>query len=238
MADQQANFRASDVQVGDTIGTLLMLSTEMKARGRRQWDVRCIKCGMERSIRSDHLVRYVGTECHCAPHNKHGLSRIREYRILMKMIDRCHNPNVDNFRYYGAIGRYVCKGWRESPESFLTDMGAAPSDEHTIDRINTDGSYTCGHCDECREKQQPANCRWATKEVQHRNAKNNRYYTHDGKTLILKDWARLVGIDYHTVFCRINRGWSFEDAITVPKMTEWSRGRRGNGNGPQYKRPR
>lgn len=218
MAETKPIFCASDAQVGDRIGSLLLIAnyaTE-QSRMRRIWLCRCDTCGTEREVRSDHLVRYVNAECRCKhsrPKTLHGLSGTREYKIWTKMIARCHSPNANNYRFYGGRGVFVCDGWRRSASSFVADMGISPSNLHTLDRIDTQSGYTCGHCNECRENNRTLNCRWATKDVQARNAKNNRYYTHDGQTLILKDWARLLGIDYHCLYGRIERGWTFEEAI-------------------------
>lgn len=133
------------------------------------------------------------------------LSRTREGGIWRKMLDRCYRKKNHNYRYYGGLGTYVCRRWRESIMAFIEDMGNAPSVGHTLDRINTFGHYTCGRCDECQAKGQPANCRWATKAEQARNAKNNLWFTHDGKTLILKDWARLLGTPYVKLWLRLFR---------------------------------
>jgi hypothetical protein len=144
----------------------------------------------------------------------HGLSQTREYGIWSHMLDRCYRADNDNYPFYGGRGTYVCRRWRESVAAFVEDIGKAPSKGHTLDRVNTLGHYTCGHCDECKADGQPANCRWATKAEQSRNAKNNLWFTHDGKTLILKDWARLLGVSYHRLWLRIFRyGMSFEEAI-------------------------
>jgi len=148
-------------------------------------------------------ARFCSRKCAGIIHVNHGLSRTREYAIWSKMLLRCYRENNDNYRWYGGRGTYVCRRWRESVAAFLEDMGEAPSGRHTLDRIDTLGHYTCGHCEECKENQQPANCRWATKSQQVRNAKNNLWYTHDGKTLILKDWARLLGLNYHTLWMRL-----------------------------------
>lgn len=237
MADQQASFRPSNVQAGDIVGTLLLLSTEMIGKGRRHWNCKCVKCGCERSVRADHLVRYIDSECHCKPHIKHGLSQQREYRIWQRMVDRCHNPDCNNYRFYGGIGRFVCDGWRTDAAKFIRDMGQAPSDGHSIDRIKTKGSYTCGNCVQCIATGATFNCRWATKEEQARNASNNRYYTHNGQTLILKDWARAAGIGYLTLHSRLKRGWSFAKAIETPKLKDWSRSRNVPANLPNSESP-
>jgi hypothetical protein len=202
--------------IGAVIGTLRLDSFEYSRR-RTHWTCTCLTCGAIRRIRSDHLERFIGAECRCdgvSFRRTHGHSREREYKIWIMMLERCHNPKANNFRHYGGKGRFVCSRWRESFDEFLADMGRAPSTAHTLDRIQSSGSYTCGKCDQCKASNQPANVRWATKDVQDRNQVSCREYTHDGKTMILKDWARHVEIGYLTLHNRLERGWSFADAIS------------------------
>lgn len=149
--------------------------------------------------------------------NQRGLSTTREYDIWAKMRLRCYYPLSPNYRFYGGIGTYVCKRWRGSFLDFFADMGKAPTILHTLDRKNTHGHYTCGKCEECLEKSQPANCRWVTKDVQARNQKSCRHYTHAGETLILKDWAKKAGMPYLTLWNRLNRGMPFADAISIKR---------------------
>lgn len=216
MAERQATLRARDVQVGDTIGTLLMVSTYMESdpsgKKRRFWVCRCNVCGLERPVYAQNLPSYVGKPCRCT----RGWSDKPEYGVWQAMLTRCYNPNGISYPTYGAVGIFTCKRWRESSNAFLIDMGDRPSDEHSIDRIDSKGGYTCGKCDECKRNDWPANCRWATLEIQSRNHSRNRYYSHGGKTLVLTDWANLVGLKVATLDGRLARGWSFEDAISTP----------------------
>lgn len=76
------------------------------------------------------------------------------YQSWSSMIQRCTNPNVYSYRYYGAKGVSVCRAWRRSFKTFDADMGHRPSRNHSLDRINPFGNY-------CRE-----NCRWATVKQQ------------------------------------------------------------------------
>lgn len=71
------------------------------------------------------------------------------------MIQRCTNPNHENWHRYGGRGITVCERWR-SFNLFLEDMGERPSRNHTIDRKDTSGNY------------EPGKCRWATKTEQSR----------------------------------------------------------------------
>lgn len=141
-------------------------------------------------------------------------SDTKEYIAWRGMLARCYKPTEQAYRFYGAIGHYVCERWRNSFDAFLSDVGPAPSRLHSIDRADTLKHYTCGKCDECVQKSDPANCRWATKAQQVHNQKNNLWFTHDGETKILKDWCRDLGLTYRVVHRRIyDRGQTFGQAI-------------------------
>jgi hypothetical protein len=189
-------------------------------RGKKaMWRCRC-DCGASADVETYNLTSGATRSCGCTHVTRNRLSKSREYGIWAKMIRRCHNPTNSNYGFYGGRGVYVCDGWQDF-DRFLADMGCAPSPGHSLDRIDTTRGYTCGECDHCKANGAPLNCRWATKAEQSRNQRSNRYYTHDGKTLILKDWARLVGIKYLTLWGRLNSGWSFEDAINAPVYSRY-----------------
>lgn len=124
---------------------------------------------------------------------KRGAARDREYVAWQNMKRRCDNPRNKSYADYGGRGIKVCGRWRNSYEAFIADMGRAPTDGHTIDRINVDGDY------------EPGNCRWATRQEQTENRRVNKTYIFvDGKSL--KQIAVEAGISYYTVYSRYKTG--------------------------------
>lgn len=132
-----------------------------------RWLVRC-RCGKEKSIRSGNLLSGEVKSCGCYKDEifalrsrTHGKSRTVEYVTWQGMIKRCGNKRDPGYKWYGARGISVCARWRNSFENFLKDMGARPSPNLSIDRINNDGNY------------EPGNCRWATSQQQHQNKRKS-----------------------------------------------------------------
>ena len=135
---------------------------------------------------------------------KHGGYKTKEYRSWRGMINRCCNTNMHNYPYYGGRGIRVCDRWRHSFESFLIDVGEAPSRQHSIDRIDNDGDY------------EPSNCRWATRKEQANNRGSLKTKFMIGNQS-LKGYCQSHQLPYKTIWNRISRlGWSIEDAISKP----------------------
>ena len=136
------------------------------------------------------------------------------YSVWSAMRYRCNNADSKEYRYYGGRGIYVCESW-QTFENFLADMAPRP-DGLTIERINVNGSYTCGHCDDCVARAAPANCKWATSIEQGRNKRNNVVLTHDGRSQPMSAWVEETGIPFPTMWRRHRSGWTDEDTVTEP----------------------
>lgn len=123
-------------------------------------------------------------------------AQTRTYRIWSNLSARPRKKCYADVR--------ICNRWR-SFENFLSDMGACPSDKHTLDRIENSKGY------------EPDNCRWATMKEQQNNRTNNRILEYAGKHMTAAQWAEAIGIHVNTLSQRINRlGWSIERALTTP----------------------
>lgn len=125
---------------------------------------------------------------------------IKEYRIWKNMRARCNAPCNKNLSYQ-IKGIKCCRRWN-SFEHFLSDMGECP-EGYSLDRIDNDGNY------------EPSNCRWTNQTVQSNNRGDfNLIFNYKGENHTLKEWSRILNINYHTLYDRIYKlNLSFLDAI-------------------------
>jgi hypothetical protein len=140
------------------------------------------------------------------------------YRTWYEMRSRCQVKSHRAYTRYGGRGIYVCERWDRDFTAFIGDIGEKSSASLSIDRINNAGGYTCGKhdlCDDCREKNAPANCKWADDFEQNNNKRTNKVFEHDGRSLTLAQWERETGIDRRTIRSRVvEHGWSIARALT------------------------
>lgn len=122
----------------------------------------------------------------------------KEYMAWKSMLRRCYNPAPQDIVTYNGIS--VCQTWKDDFRNFYTDMGPAPSQDHSLDRIDNHSNY------------EPSNCRWATPKEQAVN-RNNTIIVNG---LCLKDYCKSTGLNYQTVATRLYRGWSLDDALNRP----------------------
>ena len=164
----------------------------------------CKYCDKEFYVSAYEVSRGKGLFCsYSCSASTHRKTKSRTYASWAMMIQRCTNPKFPNFPRWGGAGVTISKEWRESFETFFSDLGERPLGK-SLDRI--DGKL--GYCKE--------NCRWATLQEQSQNRKNSRLLTFRGETKCIAEWARVTGFSYMTVVSRLNQGWTVEEALAVP----------------------
>lgn len=137
-----------------------------------------------------------------------------EYQTYYSMLARVKDKNNS---HYGGRGIKVCNRWLgdDGFVNFMHDMGPRPvaiiknKSIFSIDRINVNKDYS------------PENCRWADNSTQSRNRTDNRYVMYKGERMCISDACKKAGLKRTTVFERIRKGASVEEALITP-LGEWT----------------
>lgn len=165
----------------------------------------CKKCGAPFLTSHTEQV-YCGRACTVASiYRKHGLYKTPEYSVWREMRSRCRDATRAQFPNYGGRGITICERWNDFA-AFYADMGARPTPQHSIDRIDNDGPYS------------PENCRWATRSEQQRNRTDNVRLTYQGKTQTLAEWALELGVKRQTLDARRRDGLPIEKILSRERL--------------------
>lgn len=147
-------------------------------------------------------------------HTKHGMSGTGDYQRWIAIKERCHNQNCPNFKRYGARGITICERWLASFNNYYADVGPCPAGR-SLDRVDNNGGYWCGKCDECQRNSWPANWRWATRKEQMQNTRVSKFVSYQGETLTVSEWARRYNVGNSLLWRRLFVSkWPMERALT------------------------
>lgn len=202
---------------GQRFGRLTVEHRVIRDTVKEWWHCAC-DCGGRKAIRRDHLLTGATQSCGCIrkevnavnaalKFTTHGMSQTAIGSVWYAMMQRCYNKNCKKHHLYGGNGIIACELFRAGPPALASIMGERPSRQHTIDRRDNTGSYTCGQCRECLENGWPMNVRWATMTEQNRNRKDNVLITDNGITRCAAEWSDIWGIPVKTLYARIKSGW-------------------------------
>ncbi len=181
-------------------------------RWRRFYRCRC-DCGKITVVNKESLTRGISKSCgclavysiqqRCTTHGHTvGHTTSRSYRAWQNMKRRCLKTTYKDYPDYGGRGIKVCDRWLKF-ENFYADMSERP-EGLTLDREDNDGDYT------------PENCKWATPKEQANNRRTNRLITFRGRVQTMAQWADELMLSQATLYNRLSRGWSIEQALTTP----------------------
>lgn len=211
---------------GKMFGSLYVRRYFGKAQpdGETLWECRCYRCFRILNIRAQSLLRGASKTCGCSSIT-HGLTRggrgadkPTEYKSWIHAKDRCFNPDCPAYPEYGGRGITMCEGWKNDFSQFNKDMGPKPNRTRSLDRIDNDGNYSCGHCPECIQNKWPMNCRWGTRKQQARNRRSTVMLEHNGKTQSMAEWAEEYKIELKLLWDRLNR-YKMPIAAALSKRT-------------------
>lgn len=138
-----------------------------KRKTDEKWLAVCA-CGTQKVVLKKNVETGKSKSCGCVRKEvsatvniSHGQTGSKTYKIWAGMKRRCYNQNEQFYSHYGGRGIEVCEAWRDSFETFLSDMGECP-DGYSIERINVNGNY------------EPTNCKWIPLDEQSRNTRKSK----------------------------------------------------------------
>jgi hypothetical protein len=161
------------------------------------WECRC-DCGKTVEKTATVLRRGVSFCSHTCPlrptNASHGMCGTREYAAWVAMKSRCNNPNNRDYASYGGRGVTIHPDWVSDFDAFFRHIGLAPSQTHTLDRIDPDGNY------------EPGNVRWVTQAEQCLNRRNTIYVDGPDGRIPLRTLASELGVSYSKLYGRYQQG--------------------------------
>lgn len=196
---------------GQRFGLLTVVERAGKAKnGNMLWKCQC-DCGNTTIVHSTSLVQGSTMSCGCyhrartvETKYKHGETKTRLYRIWSGMFSRCYTTRPKFVASYVSRNIAVCDEWKDYEAFRNWAISNGYRNDLTIDRINVNGNY------------EPSNCRWVSQKVQQNNRSNNHLLTFNGRTQTLSQWADELGMRAMALQHRIARGWTVEQALTIP----------------------
>lgn len=200
--------------VGQTFSRLTVLRrADSDTKGNHFWECKC-ECGVVKTLRGSNLKNGQVQSCGCLAtdtHTKHGSAnrgeKTPEYKIWAGMNNRINNPKNPAYKHYGGRGLTLAPRWSDF-QSFLEDMGLRPSPQHSVDRVDNNLGYS------------PENCRWATREEQGRNRRNNHLMEYRGESKTVVEWSEASGIPYRTILSRLRLGYTPEEVMNMERHSK------------------
>jgi hypothetical protein len=199
--------------LGQRFGTRTVVrDTGERVRGYVMWEVIC-DCGKTQITSSNNLKLMKNSECRsCSTRNRdinpaktHGKTKTKEHLAWVNLRVRAAGK-TNRAEYY--VGIDVDPRWLESFETFLLDMGLAPSPHHSLDRVDGTKGYW------------PYNCRWATAKEQSNNRRNVHLITFDGETKNATEWALFMGKSKKALRYHILKGHDPVEVLTFWKSNQ------------------
>lgn len=204
-------------RAGETFGDLLVLRCTQKSNGKLKTKYECLcSCGDISEYQASNLVTGNSTccvRCRTSKRVVHGHARRNNqsstYQSWQHMIQRCTNPNDDNYHNYGGRGITVCNEWLNDFDRFITDLGERPANT-TLERIDVNGVY------------EKSNCRWASSSMQcYNKRKSLKNKSNKEGVFLRKDtgkWTAYINKDgvRHRLGCFL----TYEEAVAAREMKE------------------
>ena len=164
----------------------------------------CQYCGNLWEVITTRVNNGQSKSCGCNLFITHGMSQNKFYQTWASMVKRCTNPNVWDYKHYGARGITVCEEWL-NVSNFVAwcDLTYPNIEDATLDRISNDKGYS------------PENCTWSDKTAQvlNRRIMKNNKSGYVGVIWHIRDKKWRANIKINKILKQIGSFKTLEEAI-------------------------
>lgn len=211
------NLPAIDNLLGMKFGRLTIVGRDFENEGRTRVICDC-ECGVRKSYVLSNLKRGTTKSCGCLQRellsqrtatHRGWANNDPLYNVWHGIRKRCDCPTCHNYSGYGGRGIKYAEEWNDFANFRSWALSSGYEKGLSIDRIDVNGDYT------------PENCRWATNYEQQNNKRNNRLMTYRGETHTAKEWSRILGINYQTLYANAKRH-DFDLDATLKSIRSYS----------------
>ena len=137
--------------------------------------------------------------------NKKVFDELNLRAIYDNIKDRCYNPKSSIYKNYGGRGINMHQEWicdyKKFKKDIVNSIGARPSLNNQLDRINNNGNYEL------------TNLKWSTPKENCRNKRNNNNISINGEIKTLVEWSEISGVKRSTIKKRLQLGYSEKDLL-------------------------
>ena len=199
-------MKAIDLK-GKTFTRLTVIEKADNIGKKTAWLCKC-SCGNSIVVMGTSLVSGNTKSCGCLHKEqlvdrnyKHGERHTKLYKVWLSMKERALNPKYKaTHKAYSNVR--LCEEWKDYEAFSKWAKSNGYKEGLSIDRINVYGNY------------EPSNCRWADRVTQQNNTTRNRFIHYKGDTKTLAQWAKILRINYHSLFNRLyTLHWSVDKAF-------------------------
>lgn len=176
--------------------------------------VKCVcDCGNYVRLRIGHYLRGSFLSCGCKRlenlikrNTKYTQNHTKIYGVYKAMISRCFDPKNKQYFNYGGRGVTVCKEWVDSYESFLNWAIDRWQKGYDLDKDYLGNGMLYS----------PETCCFIPRSKNRGLTRRTNRIHYNGQIMSKKEICGINNIDPTTVNSRIERGWSFDDAVHTP----------------------
>ena len=142
-------------------------------------------------------------------------SKDRLYAVYRAMRQRCLCTKHPSYKFYSKNGITVCGEWMGEDgfanfKKWALENGydySKDRKEQSLDRVDNLKGYS------------PDNCRWVSHSQNCKNTSRNVELTYDGKTMVITDWAKEVGLSVGAIRNRMKKTDNVEEILFSEKLS-------------------